>query len=162
MADLTAIELRKLLDYDPATGVFRWRNDGRIAGSIVGGPRGGYLQIVIRQEKWHKAHRLAWLYVHGDWPERELDHRNRIKTDNRIDNLRLATRVENMRNYPVPRNNTSGVKGVSFCKAKGRYKAYVNFDGKQRYLGLFASLEAAATVAVAARQNLFGQFADAA
>lgn len=102
---LTAERLRELLTYDPETGEFRWRYTrgcrarGQIAGTVT---CLGYLTIAIDGRKY-KAHRLAWLHVHGEWPYPEIDHINRIKLDNRLVNLRRATRAENNANRVVLR-----------------------------------------------------------
>ncbi len=102
---LTAERLRELLTYDPETGHFRWvftkgcRAGGQIAGTVR---RDGYLCIAVDGRK-HKAHRLAWFYMHGRWPHPEIDHINRSKLDNRLCNLREATRVENNANRGVSR-----------------------------------------------------------
>jgi len=143
---LTAERLRELLHYDPETGLFtrrvnrqgRWGKAGSVAGHI--NPRG--YRVIWIGCNW-MAHRLAWLYVHGAWPEGQLDHINQDKTDNRIENLRLVTHAENMQNRPHQRNNVSGFKGVAPCKKTGRWQALICSNNKQIYLGLFATPELA-------------------
>jgi hypothetical protein len=98
-------DLKQILDYDQNTGVFRWatrkcqrKRAGEIAGSVS---NKGYVMIGIDYKKY-SAHRLAWLYVHGDWPAGEIDHINRDRTDNRISNLRVATRRQQIENSERP------------------------------------------------------------
>lgn len=137
--------VHELLDYDPESGVFTWRvsagtaSAGSIAGSINGT---GYRQIWV-ENKSYKAHRLAWLYVHGAWPSRELDHINQIRDDNRIANLREATRSENCLNKPLQSNNSSGFRGVSWYPPSGMWVARIKRNGKQKHLGYFPTAEAA-------------------
>lgn len=98
---LTAERLRAALDYDPATGLFRWierPNQKIIVGSIAGHVgRKGYIYVTIDKRKY-AAHRLAWLYVNGEWPKEQIDHINRVKDDNRISNLRDVSDAENKLN----------------------------------------------------------------
>ncbi len=105
------------------------------------------------------AHRLAWLYVHGELPSGEIDHINGDRSDNRLANLRLATRVQNNQNTKTRTDNTSGHKGVCFHKQAGRWMAYINASGKRTYLGLHNSKEEAAQAYAAAAQELHGEFA---
>lgn len=156
-AELTAERLRELLDYDPETGVFVWRVGrrgkgalGSVAGSL--GPR-GYLRLTVDSQDY-RAHRAAWLYVHGRWPAAELDHINGQRDDNRLGNLREATHAENMQNRARHRNNTSGSAGVNWCGRKRRWVARICVDGRRRHLGYFATLEAAAAAYLAAKAEL--------
>ena len=99
---LTQDELKALVSYDPETGVFvrhvyPVNTKHRMGMQIGGADSYGYLRAKINR-RIYKLHHLAWLYVYGEWPSSEIDHINRIKTDNRISNLRLATRSEQVRN----------------------------------------------------------------
>lgn len=98
MSDLTAERVRELLHYEPATGIFtrRIRTSNRTkVGAIVGADNGkGYLQISV-DWRLYSAARLAWLYMTGEWPKEEIDHINRVRSDNRFSNLREATRSSN-------------------------------------------------------------------
>ena len=109
--ELTAEKLRELLHYDPDTGIFtrKVRTANRVqVGDAAGCQNGhGYLLIMV-QSRLYRAHRLAWLHTHGVWPEDQLDHVNRIRTDNRIDNLRAVTNKQNGQNRSTQSNNTSG------------------------------------------------------
>jgi len=89
----------------------------------------GYSRATLNK-KTYKTHRLIWLYVYGYLPEKEIDHINRIKHDNRISNLRLATRSENMRNNPKNIKNTSGYKGVSWDKYNNCWQCSTKVNGK--------------------------------
>ena len=132
---ITANEVRRLLYYSPETGVFYWkeRRGGRAsAGSIAGSLQdNGYVHILIHR-RGYSAHRLAWLYVHGEWPPEQIDHINRIRHDNRLANLRLATRFENAQNTSLRKNNLSGVRGVSWYKKSNRWIVRV-YAGKKIY-----------------------------
>lgn len=138
---LTAEALRVLLEYDPETGLFTWRNHhrGTLIGCIAGRTgkdSNGYphLKVVGRT---YKAHRLVWLYTHGRWPEHQIDHINGVRDDNRLANLREATHTENAHNLRRARvNNASGLLGVSKLK-NGRWRASIRSHGKQRNLGDF-------------------------
>lgn len=165
---ITAQELRALLDYDPETGVFTWRarakNSGafntNFAGKIAGNNNSGYWQIEIFG-KAYKAHRLAWLYAHGEWPKFELDHENLNKIDNRIKNLRPATRSQNEMNKKVRSDSRSGQKGVWLHKRLGRWTSQIVLNGKRRHLGLFDSIEDAAAAYRKAAEETFGEYARA-
>jgi len=147
-------ELKAILRYDPLKGRFYWIENrgtkikaGYEAGSF---DAHGYGQIRICG-KIYKEHRLVWLYVHGKWPLKQIDHINHDRRDNRIDNLRLADNIENHRNRPKQRNNTTGIVGVSVNK--GKYRAYINVDGKQINIGRFTSLSDAEAARKIAEQQ---------
>lgn len=106
---VTRALLLELFDYDKETGFFIRkvnRQRGR-AGDIAGTLKEGYIRIIINNERC-LAHRLAWMYVYGEWPSGEIDHINRIRSDNRISNLRICTRQQNCNNTDLNSNNTSG------------------------------------------------------
>lgn len=113
--NLTHSDLVRLLDYNPETGLFTWKakrcgtKHGSVAGSID--PSHGYRRIKI-DGHLYLAHRLAWFYVCGEWPAHEIDHIDRARANNRIANLRPATRSENQCNKPRYSNNRTGAKGV--------------------------------------------------
>lgn len=160
--DLSAEYVRRLLDYDPKTGIFRWKerrgdtaNAGTIAGNVADN---GYVQIYI-DGKNYRAHRLAWLCVTGAWPAHQVDHHNMIRSDNRWKNLRAATNGENLCNRLAPKNNTSGFKGVSFNKRNNKWRAYINFDKRRYELGHFGAPELAAAAYAHAAAGLHQEFA---
>ena len=140
---ITFERLRDLVNYDAETGRFFWKNSGRgriKKGAEVGScDAHGYGQVRI-DGRLYKEHHLVWLYHTGEWPERQVDHINHHRRDNRIENLRLADNVENHRNRPKQKNNTSGFVGVSYDK-RGFYRAYITVDGKQVRIGNFKKIE---------------------
>lgn len=145
MADsiLTADRLRDLFFYDPDVGKFIGKRgvQGRIAGSVAGYVESrGYVKIKIDGVEY-RAHRLAWLYVYGEFPSMDLDHINWDKSDNRIENLRMVTRCENQQNSPIRKDNTSGYKGVTFNKSRGKWAAVIVHKGVAKKLGNFGSAE---------------------
>jgi hypothetical protein len=137
-AELTQQELSKWVTYDPETGLFTrliFKGKCRPGDKIGGTNHDGYVVFRVGGKK-HLAHRLAWLYIHGKWPENELDHVNRIRDDNRICNLRESSRVANAQNTGSPvMGNKSGYQGVSPYGSK--WKAKICVLGKQIYLGNF-------------------------
>jgi hypothetical protein len=157
-SSLTAQRLRALLNYDTETGVFTWRvSRGHIAkGSVAGNINGdGYWQIGVNYSRY-QAHRLAWLYMTGEWPINEIDHKNRVRDDNKWSNLREATSSQNHRNA---RALTSGLKGTHFDKQSNRWRAFIHQNGKQRYLGNFATAAEAHAAYCTAAMGIDPEFA---
>lgn len=133
-AELTQAALQEVLLYFPRTGKFCWREGvrRRIAGEVAGYSDSlGYITIRV-YGKLYLAHRLAWLYSYGLWPKSEIDHANRRPWDNRIANLREATRAQNCYN-----TRYYDGKGASFCKGRGKWRAYIRVNGRQKHLGHF-------------------------
>ncbi len=159
MALLSHKYLLSILSYDKISGNFVWLvscgtvKAGRIAGCLR---KDGYVQIIIGKRKY-KAHRLAWFYVHGEWPRERLDHEDNCQSNNRWDNIRPATHSQNMANRKLNSNSSTGYKGVS--ARDGRYRAYVNKDGFRHWLGVYSTVEEAATVAASKALELHGAFA---
>jgi len=154
-AKLSHEELKRLLDYDPTTGKFTWRKDKcRIkAGSEAGFlDNGGYIRIRFKGNL-HMAHRLAWFYVNKYFPEGDIDHINTDRIDNRIDNLRCATRAQNCQNQKIRPTNTSGFKGV-YRHSSGGFVSQIVVNRKHRYLGYFATAEEASLAYVKASEEL--------
>lgn len=160
--------LKHYLIYDPDTGVFRWRIDmgrrykaGRIAGHV--NPRKGYRRIMIEQ-KAYPAHHLAWLWTYGKFPKDEIDHINLNEDDNRISNLREATRSQNNGNRGISPKNSSGFKGVWYEPKSSRnkpWRAKVKHNGIQYYLGNFTTPEEAHQAYADKARELFGEYARA-
>lgn len=98
-----------------------------------------------------RAHRVIWAIVHGVWPAHQIDHDDGNRANNRIGNLKAATNAENHKNEGRPKNNTSGVSGVFWCKQTGRWRATIKVSYKQHHLGRFATIEEAAAAREAAK-----------
>ena len=148
---ITLEELQRVLDYCPETGVFRWKERKQGRRSVAGGKDpGGYIHICINYESY-PAHRLAWLYAQGVWPEHQIDHINRNPSDNRIENLREATDAENSQNRSIGRNNTSGYVGVTWNRQAEKWQAQIVVKGKYKNLGLYDTPEAAYEAYLAAK-----------
>lgn len=153
-SDLTADRLRQLTHYDPETGVFtrltKWgsKDIGDIPGSLS--PQ-GYWYIGVNS-KVYPAHRLAWLYVHGEWPQGDIDHIDRDRLNNRIANLREATRSTNLHNSPN-RGAASGHKGV-YRTQEGNWQARIRVNDHVHHLGTFKNLEDAVAARKFAEQLL--------
>ena len=155
---LTAERLRERLSYCPETGVFRWLGARQNKGSITGGLHNGYCRIKIDGRKYY-AHRLVWLYVHGCWPRGDIDHRNGVRDDNRLANLREATESENSRNAKRRSNNTSGFKGANWCSREAKWRAQIDVGRRKINLGYHDTPEAAHAAYRAAAKKHFGAFA---
>lgn len=162
---ITAEHLRDVLDYDPRTGEFTWRvalskrvKAGARAGCVEEGKAGlKYVRIGLFGRPY-RANRLAWLHVHGEWPRGLIDHKNGDTLDNRISNLREANSVQNGANCKMLVSNTSGIKGVSWHKGKGRWQARININGSLKHLGWFADKQAAADAYRLAADAVHGEF----
>jgi hypothetical protein len=144
--DVTAELVRHLFHYDPLTGIFRWKNPhgkharkkGAIAGYVGKGRR------IINIGKWKfQASNVAWLHFYGEWPNLELDHRNRDKLDNTIANLRDVTGPVNGANQGIRKTNTSGFKGVYKHRQSGKWHARIMVNGVFHNLGLYSTAELA-------------------
>jgi hypothetical protein len=147
----TAERVRELLNYDPETGVFTWREGanlgkghGRRKPGGEAGCKGARYTILSIDGQHVYAHRVAWLYMTGEWPPATVDHRNRDTYCNRWANLRLATIAEQRQNSALSRRNTSGRKGVSWDASKGKWAAQIGAHGKRHHIGRFDDVEQAA------------------
>jgi hypothetical protein len=179
--DLSAAYVRSILDYEPGAGEFRWKARtpnmfkhgkhsaahtcakwnstyvGKVAGCANGG---GYLQININ-DRPYQAHRLAWLWMTGEWPKEQIDHRDGDPSNNRWLNLREATQFQNMANSRKRSTNSSGVKGVHWNCVARKWHAGITKDGCHRFLGSFDEdkLDEAAAAYANAAYELHGEFA---
>lgn len=161
---LTAAQARSLLDYEPATGLFRWRSraGNRPAGTVAGhkvASCDGRIQIRI-ERRAYQAHRLAWLIMYGEWPPALIDHINGDPTDNRLANLRAADAAQNNHNKRKW-GGSSRLKGVTRT-ADGKWWARIGHQNKQINLGRFDNEDAAHAAYRAKALELFGEFARAA
>lgn len=155
-------QLVNALDYDETTGVFTWKK--RMGSRSIIGAKAGHLNkqsgyVVIRlMGGIYQSHRLAWFYVKGIWPSKEIDHKNGNRQDNRFVNLREADSVENRSNRGINSNNTSGAKGVSLRKSSGKWCAQISHKGKVRHLGYFKDFDEAKIKYESMALELFGEF----
>ena len=137
---LTQQRLKELLTYDLETGDFFWiKNRGPVKiGDKAGSKhKDGYLHIFI-EGKHYLCHRLAWMYVHGEWPKKCIDHINGNKKDNRIKNLRDVEVSQNMHNQVNPqKHNHSGMLGVSWKKSNNKWVAQISVNKKKKHIGYF-------------------------
>jgi len=139
---LTQAELKRQLHYDPDTGIFTRliSNTNNVKCGDVAGYKDsrGYLTIRVNLILY-ASHRLAWLYCHGYFPEHQIDHKNGIRNDNRIRNIREASSSCNMQNQKINKKNKSGFPSVSWFKRDRRWMAKMEIQGKQIYLGYYDS-----------------------
>ena len=157
---LTQERLKELLDYDPETGVFTWKvkvNRKIVVGSIAGSknPR-GYIKIRIDKIAY-SAHRLAWLYMYGCWPAKQIDHINRVKNDNRIENLRDVSQQNNVWNVSTPKHNKSGLMGVCYVKRDNRWLAQIKKNRKTIYIGSFVDANEAHQAYLKVKNSIHNQ-----
>lgn len=134
---VTQDRLKNQLNYNPRTGDFTWQaaRSGVKLGSTAGAyTLNGYRNIQIDCERV-MSHQLAWLYVYGRWPDDQIDHINGIRDDNRIENLRDVTHTENMHNQKRPKNNRSGVVGVSWAGGRSD-KWYATICVHRKFINL--------------------------
>jgi hypothetical protein len=149
--------------------LFEYQPDGRLLRKVTTNPRAvvgeysgsinkaGYLRTRVAGTLYTN-HRLIWFMHHGTWPK-VVDHINRIKTDNRIENLRACSQSQNMHNSTTRSNNTTGVKGVSWRPTKNKFRARITVDRKEICVGHFATLEEARIAVETARTMYHGEFA---
>mgnify|MGYP001205356344 CR=1 FL=1 len=155
---LSVEALKAILDYDGTSGLFTWKETrsstckkGQIAGTLNDN---GYI-IIGALGKRYRAHHLAWFYVYGELPQ-EIDHINKNKSDNRIDNLRLATRSQN--NINTKPRKGKYPRGV--MKNKNKYTAYIDKNYKRMYLGTYDTISEAKRIRDEKAKELYGEFAE--
>lgn len=150
--EITHDRLRELLSYDPASGLMKRRKNNKAVGSVTGN---GHLYFRV-DRRTYMLHRLVWLYVHGSFPTGIIDHINGNKTDNRISNLRLATKSQNMMNSKIPSKNTTGFKNIS--RNRSGYLVSIK-AGDRRISKWLSTLPDAVQFASAMRAELHGEYA---
>ena len=132
--------LKDVLHFCESTGIFT--RIKRTSNKINIGDKAGYINncgysLISIYGKKYQAHKLAWLYMCGEWPNHEIDHINHNKADNRFVNLRSVTHKENGKNTSLKSNNKSGVNGVSYSKERKKWVADIRIDGRTIFLGRF-------------------------
>lgn len=153
---ITLARARNLIAYDPNDGSFRWKlnhggqREGCIAGSLR---RDGYVAIKM-DGRQYLAHRLAFLFLAGRWPDDKIDHINGNRADNRAENIRQASQADNCQNRALRSDSATGLVGVSFHKATGKFSAKITLRGNQRHLGLFECPQEAHQAYAAAKASV--------
>lgn len=169
--NLTQKVVSELLEYDPSTGLLFWKirsrkwfdddraskiwniiYPGKVAGGKTGGHRKEYISISIFKKRY-LAHRIIWLHVNGRYPNNQIDHIDGDGTNNKIENLRDVSQVENCRNMKLSSANKSGHTGIYLRKDTGKWAAEI-WDGKKICLGSFSNISEAINVRVAAEKCL--------
>jgi len=160
---ITQKRIMEFVSYDSITGIFYWMADcpskkmrGKVAGTIKDD---GYVCIVICGIKY-RAHRLAWFYSHGLWPPKDIDHINGVRNDNRLINLREATKSQNSHNSKKPLNNASGFKGVHWHKHHKKWCSGIQVNGVKKHLGSFETPEEAHEAYKNASNKYHGSYAN--
>jgi hypothetical protein len=163
--DLTAELVRSLFDYGAHSGQLWWRvgNAHRVrAGDSAGCVDTKGYRVVGIGGRNYKAHRIIWLMMTGAFPKHQIDHADGDPSNNRWENLREATRIQNSQNCGRRRNNSSGYTGVVLERGGGRktprWRAYIKVNGTPLHLGFFGSPEAAYAARLAAEVSHFGEF----
>ena len=156
---ITQARLKELLKYDPETGRFVWIKStaaciaiGDVAGTVGAHGCKKYITICIGY-KIYRAHRLAWLYVHGCFPRHQIDHIDGDGTNNKLGNLRAVTPKQNGRNLRLNIRNKSGFTGVTWRRAKSIWTAQIKVSGKNMHLGCFKTIVDAVAARIRANKK---------
>lgn len=155
-AELTHEYLLSVFRYDPDSGLFMRKNshygsNGNMVSAGIFNKTSGYIVLTVFGRQY-KAHRLAWFYVHGEWPQGEIDHINGDRSDNRIMNLRVATSLENKQNRGFDTRNTTGFMGV--YRSGKKWRASIGYAKKRHDLGAFDTPEMAHDAYLTAKANM--------
>ena len=159
---ITQCELKELLDYNPDTGVFTWKktvSNRTVVGSVAGNQDYNlYRRLTINGQRYME-HRLAYLYMTGNFPKNEMDHINHIPDDNRWANLRDATASQNCGNMRKYKTNTSGYKGVYKQKRTDKWYSQIKHNKKMIYIGTYSTPQEASEAYKKKAIELNGEFA---
>lgn len=155
-------ELKSVLEYLPEIGRFRWlvdRTHQVKSGDEAGGFRPDGYRVLCYKKVGYREHILAWAFCYNEWPALDLDHRDGNPSNNRIDNLRLATKTQNLTHCRVKKSNKLGIKGVIFHQ--GWYRAQITFKRKTTSIGKFTTAEEAHLAYMEKAKEIYGEFARA-
>lgn len=164
--------LRAALRYDAESGRLFWlhRDDRRTGNKSWNAKHAGMEAFTHQDRSGYRrtnilgksvaAHRAAWAIFFGEWPDGDIDHINRVKSDNRIENLRLATRSENCANSTKKSGASSIYRGVGWNERAKKWQARIAFNGMRKRLGLFSDEKDAAIAYDRAAKEIHGQFAN--
>ena len=158
---VTQEELKKLMNYNPLTGLFTWlvpRGGRALKGAIAGTINKGYTDITLKGKR-HGAHRLAFLYMTGKFPKDCVDHIDSDRGNNKWYNLREATTQQNAWNGKLKTNNTSGHKNVYWSKSSKKWSVMIRAEGCRKFIGYYRDLNEASSAAATARQKYHGEYA---
>ena len=159
VAPITQCELHQILAYDPDTGIFTWLDAGR-NNRVKNGDRAGYphhkgYRMIKLGRRAQAEHRLAWLYMTGEWPPAEIDHIDRDRANNRFSNFRLATRKQNKENQDAYASSKSGFRGVHYAAQDRKWVAQICHFGKNIVIGRFVDIAEAKAARLEAEAKLF-------
>lgn len=154
--DVTQDELKSKLIYFPEDGYFIWKKLGNRAGYIR---EDGY-KFIRLNNKLYREHRLAWLYVYGEMPSKEIDHIDGNPSNNSISNLRLSTSSQNKCNTKLRKDSTSGMKGLHWYKAYKKWQVKLTYNKKTKNLGYFEDFFEACCLIISERNKLHKEFAN--
>jgi len=161
IAGISVESLRDVLHYNPETGIFTWKQTGKgkRAGGIAGNTRpDGYRRINVGGKLYY-AHRLAYLYMTGEWPKDLIDHANMDPSDNRWCNIRACDQRQNRGNRRIDPRSRSGIKGIHYRADCDKWWAYICPNGRLKSLGMYKTLEEAMAARATAAKEFFGDFA---
>jgi hypothetical protein len=155
----TIARLHQLLEYNPVTGLFRWRspNAHQAKNWFRGNKSVRQYRRLWFDNHHYMAHVIAWALMTGDWPNKELDHRDHDQNNNCWNNLRLATHSQNGKNRRRNSNNKTGVRGVTVYG--NRFRVQIGFHREHIHIGIFDTIEAATQARKLAEKHYYGEFA---
>ena len=153
---LTQQRLKEVVTFDDTTGIFirKLKAKRAVIGRTLGYKKSnGYIALSIDGQKYF-AHRLAWLYVYGEFPKNDIDHIDGNRTNNKIENLRDVPRTENLQNIKIAKshNKSTGILGA-YLHTSGKFMSRIKVNKKDIYLGLFESAEQANQAYLKAKQQ---------
>jgi hypothetical protein len=150
---LTRDYLKSILNYDPSTGKWIWKRfKAGVQYKTEAGSKSRYYRKIVIDGTGYFCANLAWLYMTGTWPEKEVDHKNRDGFDDRWENLRLATHIQNMTNR-IQKSKKNGLP-VGVRRHGKRYEAFKTINNKYTYLGMFSSIEEAHSAYLKATEDV--------